>query len=370
MNEIIADIYHAAAGTKTWVAALTKITQALGLVSCQIVGFSTPQGAALFSHASAESPSEAELEYVRTYHRVDPRFPLVLAGQDGEWLYDEDVFSADRSLTDPYYRDLLIPYGYRHSATTKLYDRDGELIVIGFLSLLGDDGFTAGRRQILEAIAFHLCEAAAIYQKTRKLSASAFMGSELLQRIPRPAMLLGVDRSMTFMNDKAKQYVAERGSLFMVRDRLTALDKKTDERLTTAFSQIDEEVLKGGLPRRRVARLGTRDGSPYAAFSLIPFVPSLSMYAFGLQLQVLLIVHEHSIKAEPDVMLWEAAYELTPSQSRVALELFRGTTLPSIAKTLKIAQTTVKSHLKDLYKKTGTSRQAELVSALASLQSA
>ena len=73
-------------------------------------------------------------------------------------------------------------------------------------------------------------------------------------------------------------------------------------------------------------------------------------------------------KNAPDVLLWEAAFDLTPAQSRVALEVFKGHAVGETAQSLHIADTTVKSHLRELFAKTGTRRQSQLVLALAALQ--
>jgi hypothetical protein len=127
MDQIIADIHHAAAGKKPWADALTGITRKLGLKGSQAGGVSTVNGAVLFSHASAGVPTETELEYVRTYHGDDPRIPLLLKSSEGDWLYDQDVFDTGMATTNPCYRDLLIPYGARYSASAKLLERNGKV---------------------------------------------------------------------------------------------------------------------------------------------------------------------------------------------------------------------------------------------------
>ena len=369
MEEIIADIYHAAAGTKPWSDVLTRITQKLELKGSQAVGVCTGNGAVLFSHASADVPTETELEYVRTYHCVDPRIPLLLKSTTGDWLYDQDVFDASMATTSPYYRDLLIPYGARYSASTKLFDRDGEVVLIAFLSHLGMPGFSAQHREVLRSLTFHLREAATIYQQTRKLTTAAFAGTELLHRMPRPALLLGTDRGVTFMNERARHFLAGNNALLLSRDRLTALDKWTNDELAMAFQTIVRDISQGGAPKRHIIRLASSHGKATAALSLTAFVPSQSMYAFGTQAQVLVLIHESSSHLAPDILLWEAAFNLTPAQSRVALEIFQGRSTKEAAQSLKIAQTTVKSHLKEVYWKTDTARQSQLISALASLQS-
>ena len=104
------------------------------------------------------------------------------------------------------------------------------------------------------------------------------------------------------------------------------------------------------------------------ALSLTAFVLSASLYAFGLQAQVLLIVHERAGSSAPDLLLWEAAFNFTPAQSRVALEVFRGHSVNEAAASLTIAPAPVKSHLKEVYWKTETTRQSQLVLALARVE--
>ena len=53
-------------------------------------------------------------------------------------------------------------------------------MLVGFMSRVGEAGFTLERRQFLESIAFHLCQAAVIHRQARKLTTAAFAGTELL----------------------------------------------------------------------------------------------------------------------------------------------------------------------------------------------
>ena len=55
------------------------------------------------------------------------------------------------------------------------------------------------------------------------------------------------------------------------------------------------------------------------------------------------------------------AYGLTPAEGRVLAGLLDGRDPGSIAEALGIAVSTVRTHIKRLYEKTGTSRQTELV---------
>lgn len=67
-------------------------------------------------------------------------------------------------------------------------------------------------------------------------------------------------------------------------------------------------------------------------------------------------------EASPELLA--RMYDLTPAAASVAALLIGGLTTEEIAEALGIEVTTVRSHLRQLFNRTGTSRQAELVQRL------
>lgn len=61
------------------------------------------------------------------------------------------------------------------------------------------------------------------------------------------------------------------------------------------------------------------------------------------------------------------AYDLTPTEARVLNGLLSGLTLTETAAMLGVADTTAKTHLGNIFEKTGVARQAELVRLSAQL---
>jgi DNA-binding CsgD family transcriptional regulator len=61
------------------------------------------------------------------------------------------------------------------------------------------------------------------------------------------------------------------------------------------------------------------------------------------------------------IELLRSHFGLTPAEARVALHLVAGETLRSAEVKLSISYETARTHLKNIFNKTGTSRQAELV---------
>ncbi|MDK2124947.1 helix-turn-helix transcriptional regulator [Parachitinimonas caeni] len=66
----------------------------------------------------------------------------------------------------------------------------------------------------------------------------------------------------------------------------------------------------------------------------------------------------------PDVGALVELYDLTPAQCRLASALLQGHTLAACAETMGISHSTVKAHLRELFIKTSTNRQADLVRLL------
>jgi DNA-binding CsgD family transcriptional regulator len=64
------------------------------------------------------------------------------------------------------------------------------------------------------------------------------------------------------------------------------------------------------------------------------------------------------------IELLRSRFGLTPAEARLALHLVAGETLRSAEVKLSISYETARTHLKNIFDKTGTSRQAELVIAI------
>lgn len=66
----------------------------------------------------------------------------------------------------------------------------------------------------------------------------------------------------------------------------------------------------------------------------------------------------------PDAATLSARFDLTPTEARVAIALTEGLQPAQIAESFSIARTTVAFHMRNIFDKTETGRQAELVALL------
>ena len=71
---------------------------------------------------------------------------------------------------------------------------------------------------------------------------------------------------------------------------------------------------------------------------------------------------EHRWEVPAQVL--QELYDLTPAESRVAIELVNGSSPKEVARTFNVSVNTVRNQIKQTYRKTGTSRQAQLVALM------
>src|SRR6266404_6422128 len=119
-DEIVCGFYRAASGAISWGEALLPVQQSMAAFAVQLFGLDTAQGTVSFSYEVGEAPPEAAIDYLRTYHRVDPRAAGVMNLAPGHWLHCWEHFDDAFVANDPFYRDFLIPYGGRYVSGVKL----------------------------------------------------------------------------------------------------------------------------------------------------------------------------------------------------------------------------------------------------------
>ncbi|MCW6506777.1 helix-turn-helix transcriptional regulator [Lichenifustis flavocetrariae] len=81
---------------------------------------------------------------------------------------------------------------------------------------------------------------------------------------------------------------------------------------------------------------------------------------------VLVVAHELNRAQIPSPCVIGSFFGLTPAEARLAYEMAHGDGLGACARRLGITPNTARTHLKHVFEKTGTRRQAELLRLLLS----
>jgi len=165
--------------------------------------------------------------------------------------------------------------------------------------------------------------------------------------------LIGGDGAIVHANAQARTILASTDILRVVRGRLVAADPEANLALRDALraAMFGDTVGRAELP------LTSRDGTRHVV-RVRPLPAAVSRAA-----AVFVDRATFEAPSSPDVI--RRAYQLTPAELRVLFAVVDLGGVPDVAAALGIANSTVKTHLGSLFRKTGTKRQADLVKLVA-----
>lgn len=190
----------------------------------------------------------------------------------------------------------------------------------------------------------------------------------LLNRISKPIFVIDRDRTIRSCNVSGHTMLAHASApLRAVSGRLHGSDGLLDEAIARHTA-----VLRPGLD------VGAPDqffpvASPLRSYWVAVSVSFLCgpprTRETDQQRHVLLVVHPTASVRTVEPALLQVALALTRAEAQVAALIYAGHTLREAAQKIGIGQSTVKTHLHNVFNKTRISKQTELVHLVASLSS-
>lgn len=190
----------------------------------------------------------------------------------------------------------------------------------------------------------------------------------VLDHLVFPLLVVSQDGTVIHSNFAGYQFIAGRRGLKVVDGRLTT--SRRDEAAALA-----ERLASVAGPESRIARpdtlaLGSRNQHTPKVLLLVPMQvpePPSGRPARMPEALVLVAVIDPPHRLVPDDQLVRSVYGLSAAESRIALKIAAGKSLSQIAQEGRTSVHTVRTQLKSIFEKTGTSRQAQLALKLAAL---
>jgi len=362
--------YQASRGALNWSDALLPLRDAVSARGIQLNGVDQLSGCVAFLHVAGDiAPEAASAACQRIFHQLNPAAALALQSPPGSWIHGLDLLGPAAATQNSYGRDFLIAHGLHYCSTVRVL-QDGSLSA--FLIV-----YHGGGRTNFSAHALHICN-----RQVRYLADALGHGgihpdngrsgrflAELLSRLQVPLVLLDGQCRIHFANSIALQLLSRSGSLLKIEPRLTCACKEDDDGLTHAVSNLSIAPLgeARGPQARASVPVHSADGQRRLTVHLYPIGEPASLPVLGMKRIVMAVFHERDLRLDIDPVLITEHYGLTPAEARVAAALARGQSPEQICLDAGVTINTVRSQLRSIFEKTGTSRQTELVSALSSL---
>lgn len=173
----------------------------------------------------------------------------------------------------------------------------------------------------------------------------------LAEQCPFGMLVLDIDQHVLLANAPARLLIANSDVAGMIGGRMVLNDSNDAVRFQVALRAV---LSSGGVQGRRSIAITGKDGAPLlVSISRLPDC--------GAEARACIIVTRPTAAPEPDIHPLAEHFNLTPVEARVVCQLAKGLSVQDAAHALQLKVQTVRTYLKQIFQKTGTHRQVELM---------
>lgn len=269
----------------------------------------------------------------------------------------------------PFYQEFLISHGARYMTATKLMDNNEYLVLMGALRAVGKTPLNVEEIDVLGQIKQHLIKAMEIHMHLRTTYAESDIAKCLINQLRYPVLLVDDTRGIWLQNQAATSMLQQAECVVERNCMLGCLNAADDKNLMLAIRQLNlhDNTQLEAQSDKVFLRMQKRYQNSFVGAYVIAVRPQKVMWAFGTTPLAMVLLHDPALNSNLDPFIVAETFDLTPAEARVAVQMVNGLTVDGIAQKSGVSVNTVKSQIKSLFQKTGTSRQAELVSVIHSM---
>jgi DNA-binding CsgD family transcriptional regulator len=366
LSALIGDIYDAAIDPTLWKRALAN--------TCAFVG---GHSAVLFWHDAATERSEAlhlfnedpyyNRLYFEKYLPMNPVFPAATFMEPGLVHTTNDIIPQDELVKTRFYKEWIEPQGIVDAIAVNLEKGTARssLLNIRMDATYGLADEAALRRTRL--IVPHYQRAVAIGRLFDQGKAVEAALTETLDHVEASVFLVGTDGRIVFVNAPAKEMLHD-GSLLRANNHsLTAVVPEANRMLRDIFIAAEKGDVSVG--DRGVAIPLSASSQDRWFAHVLPLTTGNRQKTGAMYSAVAAVfVRKSALENTPPLEKLAKLYKLTASEIRVLDAVLKVSSVKAMAEMLGISQSTVKTHLHNVFRKSGTNRQSDLVKLIAGMQ--
>jgi DNA-binding CsgD family transcriptional regulator len=362
LSAVIGDIYDAAIDPTLWTQALTSI--------CAYVGGSS---AALLWHDSALERSEAlhlynfDPHYLRLYFEkylpINPMFPAATFVDEGVVVADEDIMPRAELNKTRFYKEWIKPQGTLGALSVNL---EKGLLRTSMINVRMTVPLKDEMRRRLGLLVPHLQRSVAISRLFEQSKATERALTETLDHVEAAVVLVNPTAHIVFANDLALKMLDEGSIVKKARNALRAVEPTANRTLEGIIRSSEKGDASVGVRGVAIPLTG-KSREPWFAH-ILPLKSGRRARAASSTAAVAAIFIRRTVPNALSPLEGIAKlYKLSAGELRVLDALLKASGVKAVAELLGLSQATVKTHLHNLFLKTGTKRQSDLVKLVAGL---
>lgn len=360
MNSLVRQIHAAAGQENQWHSTLSNIREFFASVSVTLARHQFTSGQAKVDYLVPADQNRVS-QYCNQFSVRNPWFLSSTEYTPGRVMTGEELVSKGELIKSDFYRQYLKSYGLHHRLCGVI---SCDLDWVSFIALhraSNQPGFDKIDVSRMHQILDHLTIALTLHWQLLRAKGIAQMFWSVIDHFNGAAFLVEQDGTVVHQNQKADEVLEQNGGLKLHENKILATTKTDIRALQKAFEELDNPDKAPHPDEGRIVRL-TDPALTHQLIITLRQIGSIYSIQSGIYKKLLILTVKSPFGSlAPHHCSFPNLYKLTPAQERLSALIFSGSTISEIAQRLHLSDNTIKSHLKQIYLKTGTHSQVELL---------
>ena len=362
IEKVLDLIYDAAAENDLWRDVLTAIADLTNSQGGILFGQSFTKQTVYFDF-NARLNEECNRAY-QERHMINPWSAYMENQPAGRLVLSDQAITLRELQRTSFYDEVLRPQDVGHNGMISLARRKDFNAAFNLCRTLRQGPFAPDEQRLLEWLAPHLRRSATLGLHIDSYASVRNAAFDVLDRLSDGVVIIDRGGSVLFANAAARGLEAE--GAMRLRQPITTASSEHSQRLAELI-----KLALAGAPGGTMSFPRSAEG-PLLTILISPIrgkdLGRLSDAGFKNAAVLLFIIDPANRRSIPLGQIMDA-YGLTPAEARVALAASSGNTVDETARLLNLSPNTIKTHLRRVFAKTATARQAELAGLIAAVGS-
>lgn len=362
LSELLALTYHGPLQPTPWAGLLEALRQRFGASYLTLV-LRNPahERPGLIVNASIHGPHlPGEPSYSEHYYAICPFL---------DWPADQvasadQMLGAERWLAHDFYRSYLHPLGLRYVLVANMRTATGMHCALFACRDHAERDFDTAERALVELLLPHLKQAVDLHSTVDQLDSERLLYAATIDRLLVGTAILDQAGKVMRSNQAAQRLFAARDGLECRQDKLQAFAGQDNRNLQRAILAVLQRHQHGKDDYIEVLTLARPTGDVPLNLLLRPIALNYEGQGSERRPAVAVFIRDPSDSPQASRLLLRSLFQLTRTETEVAMLMMDGLTLDESAERLGVSRNTVRAHLRGVFAKTGATRQAQLVKTL------
>jgi DNA-binding CsgD family transcriptional regulator/GAF domain-containing protein len=285
-----------------------------------------------------------------------------------DWPVDQvasadQVLGSDAWLAHDFYRNYLQPLDLRHVLVANMHTPTGMHCALFACRNHASRDFDTAEIALIRLLLPHLQQAVDLHSAVEQLDSERQLYAATIDRLMVGTAILDEDGRMMRCNRAAQRLFDSRDGLECRHDKLCAFTSQQNRSVQQAIQAVLKQRQRG-LDDIEVLALTRPSGEMPLNLLLRPIPMSYQARNGARRPAVVVFIRDPADSPQASRNLLRSLFQLTPTETEVAMLVMDGQTLDETAHALGVSRNTVRAHLRGVFAKTGATRQAQLVKTL------